>query len=221
MSKKKRKERLEAQARAKRMKQIRTIGFVVLGIVVLAGFAIWRNASIAELANIDAPPNLQGDSDAVVKLVEYGDFGCHACRAWHNSGAKARLQEEFGEQISFEFRHLPVITAQSPKAAEAAQCAAEQDAFWAYHDHIYENTPEGALSVTQLKQYATDINLEASAFEDCLDSDKYRYFIEQQQREAQRAGARGTPFFMIDGQPVAMTYPSMSATIRQIIESES
>lgn len=49
------------------------------------------------------------------------------------------------------FRHFPVITRQSPKAAEAGQCAAEQGRLWDFHDYIYEQIPQGALAVDQLK----------------------------------------------------------------------
>ena len=57
--------------------------------------------------------------------------------------------------LIFRFRHFPVITRQSPKAAEAGGCAAEQDRFWQYHNFVYEQTPRGALSISELKGYAT------------------------------------------------------------------
>ncbi|MFQ5419560.1 MAG: DsbA family protein, partial [Anaerolineae bacterium] len=162
-------------------------------------------------------PNLLGPADAPVRIVEYGDFGCPSCRAWHNSGIREQLVAAYGDQIAFEFRHFPVITAQSPKAAEAGQCAAEQGAFWAYHDYIYEATPQGALGTRDLKDYAAAIGLDQPSFDTCLDSGKYRSFVAQQAQLARQDGARGTPSFFINGAPASFSFQGMSAAIEQII----
>jgi protein-disulfide isomerase len=212
---------MEAQNQAKRLKRVRILGIV--GIVILAGAALvfWRNASrvpASEAAALVAP-NRIGPENAPVQIVEFGDFGCHSCRAWHNAGIKEQLLAEFGEQISVEFRHFPVITRQSPQAAEAAQCAAEQDAFWPYHDFIYEQTPEGALSQGDLQSYAAAIGLDQAAFDSCLESGRFRELVQQDLRAAQDAGARGTPTFLINGQQAFPSYQSMSATIQEILGS--
>lgn len=125
----------------------------------------------------------------------------------------------FGDQISFEYRHFPVISGQSPKAAEAGQCAAEQGAFWEYHDYIYEQAPPNALGIADLELYATAIGLDNGRFSDCLDSDKYRDFVNRDWRAALDVGARGTPSFYIDGRQVAPGFEAMAATIEQLLES--
>ncbi len=216
----KKQQRLEAQNRAQQLKWIRVLGF--LGIIILAGAAVfvWRNIGpvpAREAASVE--PNRIGPENAPVQIVEYGDFGCHACRAWHNAGIKDQLLADFGDQISIEFRHFPVITRQSPLAAEAAQCAAEQGAFWLYHDYIYEWTPEGALSRDDLQFYAEAIDLDQEAFNSCLDSGRFQDVVEQDLRAAQKAGARGTPTFLINGQEAFPSYQSMSATIQEILSS--
>ena len=215
----KKQQRQEAQAQGKRLRRIRLLGIV--GIVVIAGAALifWRNAGRvpAEEAAALAAPNRIGPADAAVQIVEFGDFGCPACRSWHNAGIKEQLLANFGEQISFEFRHFPVITAQSPQAAEAAQCAAEQGAFWQYHDFIYEQTRQNALSRPDLESYAAAIGLDEAAFESCLDSGRFKEFVQRDQRAAQSAGARGTPTFLINGEQAFPSYESMSATIQEII----
>ena len=128
----KRQQRLEAQAKAARMKRLRAFGLVVLVLAVITGAVAWRNAGVVPVEELldSTPANLLGPETAPVRIVEYGDFGCPSCRAWHNAGIREQLLADFGDQLSFEFRHFPVITAQSPKAAEAAQCASEQGAFW-------------------------------------------------------------------------------------------
>ena len=213
--------RREAQAQEKRLRRIRILGFV--GLVVIAGAVLvfWRNAGRvpAEEAAALVAPNRIGPASAPVQIVEFGDFGCPACRAWHNAGIQEQLVANFGEQISFEFRHFPVITAQSPQAAEAAQCAAEQGAFWEYHDFIYEQTRQNALSRSDLENYAAAIGLDEAAFEGCLDSGRFKELVQRDLRAAQSAGARGTPTFLINGEQAFPSYESMSATIQEILGS--
>ena len=213
--------RADAKAQATRMQRIRIGGFVALALIAIVALITWRNAGRGDTEALLSitEPNVDGLASAPVKVVEYGDFGCPACRSWHNAGIKEQLQAAYGDQVSFEFRHFPVITAQSPKAAEAGQCAAEQGAFWAYHDYVYENTATNALSNSDLKSYATAVNLDQSAFDSCLDSSKYEPVVLRDWRAAQEAGARGTPTFYINGEQTFPSYDGMSAAIQQVLDS--
>jgi protein-disulfide isomerase len=210
------------KAKAARLKQIRYGAIAVIVLLAIAGLVIWRNAGVVpadELAALVAP-NLDGLAEAPVQVVEYGDLTCSACKQWHNLGIKEQLQAQFGDQVSFEFRHYPVITASSPKGAEAAQCAAEQDAFWQFHDYIYENLENYPdLSSNRVKEIASELGLDRAAFDSCLDSGKYRDFVTQAIRRAQADGARSTPTFLINGQQVSHSYASMSATIDSILNN--
>lgn len=214
-------QRLESQIQATRVKRIRIIGIVLIGIVAIGALVFWRNAGgiTAEDAAALVLPNRIGPADAAVQIVEFADFGCPSCRAWHNAGIKEQLIADFDDQISFEFRHFPVITAQSPQAAEAGQCAAEQGRFWVYHDYIYEQTPQGALSQKDLRSYAAAVGLDEAEFDSCFESGRFEELVRQDMRAAQAAGARGTPTFLINGQQAFPSYESMSATIRGILGS--
>lgn len=219
--KQKRKDQRAAQEKAQRLQLIRygTVGALV--IVALAAFGFYRTSTVPQ---VDVPQeimaaNIDGPIDAPVRIVEFGDFGCPACRAWHNTGIKEQLQEEFGDQISFTFRHFPVITRLSPKAAEAGQCAAEQDEFWAYHDYIYEQTLVAALEPEKLISYAAGIGLNTAEFESCLESGKHKDYVDHDWQAAVAAGAGGTPSFYINGEPVASSYDALAGTIREILGS--
>lgn len=217
-----RQQRQQAKARAQRTRQIRIGAAAAIVILALAGLALWRNAGVvpaSELAALVAP-NLDGPADAPVQVVEYADLTCSACKQWHNLGIKEQLKAQFGDQVSFEFRHFPVITASSPTGAAAGQCAAEQDAFWAFHDYIYENLENYPdLSSGRVKEIATAVGLDREAFDSCLDSGKYQDFVNQAIRRAQADGARGTPTFLINGRQVFPTYEAMSATISDILNN--
>lgn len=217
----KKQQRLDTQNQERRLKTIRIVGIGALVILIGAVLVFWRNAGRvpADEAAALVSPNRIGAQDAPVQIVEFGDFGCHSCRAWHNAGIKDQLLADFGDQISIEFRHFPVITAQSPQAAEAGQCAAEQGAFWEFHDYIYEQTPEGALSEDNLRQYAAAIGLDEGQFDACFDSGRFEELVRRDLRAAQEAGARGTPTFLINGQQAFPSYQSMSAVISDILGS--
>ncbi len=204
-----------------RLRWIRVGGLIILAVVALGIFGFYRNKSAPA---VDAPTevmtaNILGPPDAPVRIVEFGDLGCPACRQWHNSGIKEQLLARFEGQINFTFRHFPVITRQSPKAAEAAQCASEQDRFWQYHDFVYEQTPLGALSLNELEGYGAAIGLNSEQFNQCLDSGKYRDYVSRDQSAAVAAGARGTPTFYINGEIVDFFYESMEAKIVQELNS--
>ena len=216
-----RQQRAEELVRAARMRQLRIVGGVMIVVLAIAAIAFWRSAGVVPAEEILASiqPNLDGPADAAVHVVEYGDLACSACRQWHNVGIKEQLREQFGDQVAFEYRHFPVITATSPKGAEAAQCAAEQDAFWDFHDYVYENLeayPD--LGTDRSKEIASTIGLDRSAFDDCLDSGKYGDFVIEATRQAQADGARGTPTFMINGRQVAPSFQSMAAAIEDALE---
>ncbi len=215
-------QRQQAKVQAQRLKQIRLGAIAVIIVLAIVGLALWRNADMVPADELAAlvEPNLDGPADAPVQIVEYADLACSSCKQWHNLGIKEQLQAQFGEQISFEYRHFPVITATSPTGAEAAQCAAEQNAFWEFHDYIFENLeayPD--LGNSRVKEIATAVNLDREAFDNCLDSGTYGDFVTQAIRRAQADGARGTPTFLVNGQQVFPSYEAMSATISQILNN--
>jgi len=206
-----------AQAKAARQKWVRYGGVAVLVLIALLILAIWRNDG-ATTTTVAAIPHLDGPADAPVQVVEYADLTCSSCRQWHNLGIKEQLQAEFGDQISFEYRHFPVITAASPRWAEAAQCAAEQEMFWPFHDYVYENLePYPTVNDARLQEIAAAIGLEQADFTVCLDSGRYGPFVNDAIQRAQRDGARGTPTFLINGQQVFPSYEAMASTINDLL----
>lgn len=156
----------------------------------------------------------KGSDSAIVTMIEYADFGCPSCRAWHEAGIFEELLAEFGDNLRIEWRDLPVITARSPQAAEAGQCAYDQGMFWEYHDIIFANAPE--FSNAALISYAEQAGLQVDPFTKCLSSGKHRQTVQYDQSEAFKLGLRGTPSFIINGQPVIGPNPIL---IRSYIEA--
>ncbi|MEM7802747.1 MAG: thioredoxin domain-containing protein, partial [Chloroflexota bacterium] len=217
-----REEARQRKAAQKRNQIFQRIGIGLAAILFIAGFIFvssQNRGSQGDLLNLQTinADNIDGSPDAPVIITEFGDFGCPACRQWHLSGIKERIQESFGEDVTFVFRHFPVITLQSPKAAEAGQCAAEQGGFWPYHDYIYEQG--SGLNDDQLVAYAGQVGLDMTIFETCLDSGRYEDYVEADMRLARDVGARGTPTFLVNNQLVAApTLSILTNAIREELE---
>ncbi|HEY5730589.1 MAG TPA: thioredoxin domain-containing protein, partial [Anaerolineales bacterium] len=99
---------------------------------------------------------------------------------------------------------------ESTWSAEAAECAADQDQFWAYHDKLYEILVSGnqsAFTKDNLKRYAEEIGLDTQVFNECLDSGKYTSLIQEDTQAASSLGVKSTPTFLVNGQPVVGAQP--------------
>jgi hypothetical protein len=127
--KKKQTLRQERQAKRRRQRYLR-IGVILIGLTLVAGYFLWPRPKAQAISQdrLNDDPFI-GSINAPVTIVEYGDFGCPSCRGWHNAGILKQVQAVYGDQVRFVWRDFPVITAQSPKAAEAAQCAYDQGYF--------------------------------------------------------------------------------------------
>ena len=156
-----------------------------------------------------------------VTLEEFGDFQCSHC-AQFAVGVGKRIKEEFVNtgKIRFVFRHFPFIGTESFRAAEATECAADQNKFWEYHDIVFENwkgVNEGHFSDDNLKLFASSLQLDRGAFDSCFDSGKYRGKVESDLRLGERMGVEGTPTLFLNGQKVNVaSYDELA----QLIESE-
>ena len=197
-----------------------TIGVTVIAVLVLGAFVFWPRpqAEPVGASRLVDDPAL-GPATAPVTIVEYGDFGCPACRAWHNAHILDRVIATYGDRVRFVWRDFPVITPQSPKAAEAAQCALDQGKFWEYHDLLFARAP--AIGVNDLKAYASEIGLDTGTFNQCLDSGEHSAAVDRDLQDAIAHGFRGTPSFLVNDQPLAgpPSFSILQNLIEQILSS--
>jgi protein-disulfide isomerase len=108
---------------------------------------------------------------------------------------------------------------ESQWAAEASECAADQNAFWEYYDKLYVSQAgenQGSFSKDNLKQFAADLNLNAEAFNECLDSGKYTSQVNSETQFGRGLGVSSTPSFLVNTQPLVGAYPF--ETFEQLIE---
>jgi protein-disulfide isomerase len=209
----KRKVRKQKQ-RQKQLNRYVSIGIVTIVIVVLI-IVSWPEPEPEPLPvnRMGSDPTM-GVEGAPIVIIEYGDFGCPTCRIWHQAGIRDQILEEYPDQVQFVWRDYPVITAQSPKAAEAGQCAFDQGKFWEYHDYIYEHT--NSLSIDNLKAYAREIGLDGGQFDQCLDSGKNKAKVDESMQQGFQLGFPGAPGFVVNDQK--LPGPPMYETLKGIID---
>ncbi|MDZ7728713.1 MAG: thioredoxin domain-containing protein [Dehalococcoidia bacterium] len=183
--------------------------------VALAGILIFVAVSsgggdeeyVAALEEMDAsfPEDMAdglavGDPDAPVTLTAYEDFTCPFCLRFTAENEPGIISDYVEEGlVRFEFQHYPLRGTEATNAAEAAQCAVQQDRFWDMHnklflEHAEEGNPSSGLySTDALKGYASDIGLDTEAFNACMDSDETLEEINTQAQDARSLGIQRHP----------------------------
>jgi len=139
---------------------------------------------------------VRGPKNSPVTLIEFADYECPYCQQIHAD--LKRLLQQFDGRIVFAFKDCPLpMHRHAVKAAEAARCAGDQGKFWEYHDLLFENG--GKLEVSQLKEYARTLKLDAGRFDKCVDSNEETAAVQKGLQEAKDLGVTGTPSFFING----------------------
>jgi protein-disulfide isomerase len=97
-----------------------------------------------------------------------------------------------------------VIGPESADAANASECAADQERFWDYHDLLMSRSGTGAnvFGKASLKQYATELGLDAATFNACVDGDEHLEKVYQDVSDGRGQGVGSTPTFFINGEKV-------------------
>lgn len=143
-----------------------------------------------------ARDHIRGPEDAVVTVVEYGDFQCPYCGKAEPSVRKLLADVD----VRFVWRHLPLteVHPQAQLAAEAAEAAAVQGAFWEVHDAMLAH--QDALDEPDLVAVGASLGLDTSRLLDDLHSRRFAARVAEDVRTADASGVAGTPTFFINGQ---------------------
>ncbi|KXK08990.1 MAG: DSBA-like thioredoxin domain protein [Microgenomates bacterium OLB22] len=113
------------------------IGAAVVATIVIVGglFVIWKSTSTPAApkqvsVTINPTDHQIGTDSAKITLVEYSDFQCPACRAYH--GIVKQVISEYKDNIRFIYRHFPLtqIHQNALAASYAAEAAAQQGKFF-------------------------------------------------------------------------------------------
>ena len=170
------------------------------------------------VAMLDRPNPQIGPKDAPVTIVEFGDYGCRSCLIWAAAGMRQQLLDKYGPKVRFVWADFPVITEESPKAAEAGRCAYDQGRFWEYQDYLYNHFV--GIEIRDLKIYAGRVGLNQALFDQCLDSGVKQAEVNLDFQDAMIRSLSGTPTFLINDKVVIAGMASLdkfSAVIDPIL----
>ena len=148
---------------------------------------------------IDVDPgrdHVRGPVEAPVTVVEYGDFECPYCG--QAEPVVRELLGEFGD-VAYVWRHLPLsdVHPNAQLAAEAAEAAADQGAFWEMHDLLLGN--QDALGPDDLVGYAERLGLDLDRFTTALGEHAGAGRVAEDVDSADLSGVSGTPTFFVNG----------------------
>jgi protein-disulfide isomerase len=146
---------------------------------------------------VTAADHVQGNPNAPITLVEYGDYECPAC-GLATPVVKA-VQKHFDERLRFVFRHFPLtqVHPHAESAAETAEFAGARGRFWEMHDWLFEN--QEALGLPLYLALAKGLGLSETALAEALESGTFRPKPRTDFMGGLRSGVNGTPTFFING----------------------
>jgi Na+/H+ antiporter NhaA len=154
--------------------------------------------------------HIRGADDALVTLVEYGDFECPYCG--QAEPVIRELLASFGDDLRYVWRHLPLndVHPNAQLAAEASEAAAAQGRFW----DMYEVLLSGRYGFTpqDIGRYAHDLGLDVDRFWDDLRRHEHAPRISEDVASADASGVSGTPSFFINGRRHQGAYDAETLT---------
>jgi len=141
--------------------------------------------------------HIRGPEDALVTLLEYGDFECTYCG--QAESVVRELLASFGDDLRYVWRHLPLndVHGSAQLAAEAAEAASAQDRFWEFYDALFAH--QDTLTPQDLEQDAEQLGLDVERFWEELRHHEHTPRVAEDVASADASGVSGTPTFFING----------------------
>jgi len=168
----------------------------------------------------DDDPSL-GPADAPITMIEFSDYECPYCRKWHNEVFKP-LMSNYAGKIRFVYRDFPLSSSHfnAQPAAEAANCAGEQNQYWEFADKMFAS--ESGLGSEMYLQSAKELGLDLEKFSECVSSRRYEDEVTADYEYAANLGIRSTPTFFINGLALigAQPYEVFQTVIDQELAGE-
>jgi protein-disulfide isomerase len=155
---------------------------------------------------------VKGNARAPVTVVLFSDFQCPFCA--RVGPTLEQVERAYGDKVRIVWKHQPLaFHPNALPAAEAAEAAREQGKFWPMHDKLFQN--QRVLSDAVYAQAARELGLDLGKFEHARRSGRARARIEEDQKLAERIGARATPTMFVNGVKVegAVPFEQLKAVI--------
>ncbi|HUD44873.1 MAG TPA: DsbA family protein [Patescibacteria group bacterium] len=144
---------------------------------------------------------IRGNVNAKVTLVEYSDEECPFCKSFHPT--MKQLMTDYGDKVRWVYRTYPLPFHQNAdKEAQATLCVNDlggNDLAWNFIDKIFERTTSNGtgFSLDALGPLAAEVGVDQTAFQSCLDSNKFEQAVKDEEADGTQAGVQGTPTTII------------------------
>ena len=146
---------------------------------VVAGTS--TTVSAAQAMTLGPRDAILGNANATVTLIEYGDYQCPYCGEFFSQTEPQIIQNYVNTgKVRFVFRDFAFLGPESTAAAEAAQCAEDQNKLWAYHDALYAakvadaakggQEDDGFFSTAELLKLGQQVGLNMATFTSCVNN---------------------------------------------------
>ena len=192
-------------------------GLAAVAVVLAVGLG----CTPAPVLTIDDAAIVIRDNDHVlavgepkITVVEYVDFQCPACGMFARDTFPTIKRDYIDTgKVRWVLRHFPLTSIHdfAQGAAEAAECAADQNMFWEYAERLFEN--QSALTDSDLERYAADLGLDAAAFNACRQSGEKSARVGEDRESGEAIGVPGTPSFAIGNRLYAGVFSAASFAV--------
>ncbi|TSC91344.1 MAG: DSBA oxidoreductase [Parcubacteria group bacterium Licking1014_17] len=178
---------------------------IIIAAVLIAGSIYFTRAQSGvptqPKPKVTSGDRVLGDSKAKVTIFEFSDFQCPYCHKFW-ADAFSILDNNYIKmgKVRLVYKNYPLdFHALAKPLAMAAECAGDQGKFWEMHNKIYETAAE-KLTEAALHQWAIDIGLDKTQFENCYTTGKFTNKIQKDLDYGVSLGVRATPSFFVNNQ---------------------
>jgi protein-disulfide isomerase len=173
------------------------------------------SSTVMQLGSRDA---ILGNANAPVTLIEYGDYQCPYCGEFFSQTEPSIVSNYVNTgKVRMVFRDFAFLGAESIAAAEAAQCAEDQNKLWPYHDALYSgkvaddskggSEDDGYFNQALFLQIANSVGLNIPTFTSCVTGDKDASIVATEENTATSYGVNSTPTFFVNGSEISGAQP--------------
>jgi len=139
---------------------------------------------------------VMGDDGAKVVLLEFTDYQCPFCNR-HTLQTQPQIKRDYIDsgKIRYVSFDMPIASLHplAFKASEASHCAEDQGKFWEMRERLFANQ----RTLEPWNAHAEALGLDVAQYEECLNSGKYADAVRADMAESRKAGASGTPSFVV------------------------
>ncbi len=177
------------------------------------------DAGKGAVLDIEEGDAVLGNPEAPVAIFNFSDFQCGFCGR-HAMTTEKQIVEKYVKtgKVKMVFRNFAFLGENSFFAAEATECANDQDKFWKFHDYLFANQGAGeqsAFTRDNLKKIAGELGLDAEKFNACLDSGKYAEKVKNSAGAGRKYGVISTPTTFIGKLPITVPDSVVSSVMGQ------